>query len=260
MKRTEFWKGFGAGFAALLLLICLCMTAFAASNRTIGVKDGVGISINGAVFIPKDAAGKQVPVFVYNGTTYAPVRAIGEAMGLDVQYDSANQMVRLTTQDRMLAQSGNAGSYISDDRAKEIALKDAGVKAEDAIFLKVKLEREHGRFQYDVEFYSGSSEYEYEIDAATGKILSADRELEDFIVTPSPASNGETITAERAKEIALADAGVRANRAVFTKVKLDWDDGRPEYEVEFYAGSMEYEYEIDARTGKIISREIDRRD
>lgn len=258
MKRTEFWKGFGGGFAALLLLICLCMTAFAASNRTIEVEDGVGISINGAVFIPKDAAGKQVPVFIYNGTTYAPVRAIGEAMGLDVQYDAANQMVQLTTQDRILAQDGSAGSYISNDRAKEIALQDSGVKLEDAIFLKVKLERKDGRFQYDVEFYSGSSEYEYEIDAATGKILSSDRELEDFIVTPSTGS-GETITAERAKEIALSDAGVSASNAVFKKVKLDWDDGRPEYEVEFYAGSMEYEYEIDARTGKIISREIERR-
>ena len=179
-------------------------------------------------------------------------------MGLDVQYDAANQMVQLTTQDRILAQDGSAGSYISNDRAKEIALQDSGVKLEDAIFLKVKLERKDGRFQYDVEFYSGSSEYEYEIDAATGKILSSDRELEDFIVTPSTGS-GETITAERAKEIALSDAGVSASNAVFKKVKLDWDDGRPEYEVEFYAGSMEYEYEIDARTGKIISREIERR-
>lgn len=259
MKKTEFWKGFGVGFAALLLLVCLCMTAFAASGRTIEVADGVGISINGAVFIPKDAAGKQVPVFIYNGTTYAPVRAIGEAMGLDVQYDAASQMVRLTTQDRMLAQNGGAGSYLTDESAKEIALKDAGVKAEDAIFLKVKLERENGRFQYDVEFYSGSSEYEYEIDAATGKILGADRELEDFIVTPPPSGDGETITAEQAKEIALADAGVSADSAAFKKVKLDWDDGRAEYEVEFYAGSMEYEYEIDAKTGKIISREMERR-
>lgn len=243
-----------------MLLVCLCMTAFAASNRTIEIEDGIGISINGAVFIPKDVAGKQVPVFIYNGTTYVPVRAIGEAMGLDVQYDSAKQIVLLTTQDRVLAQNGGSGSYITDDKAKEIALKDAGVKTEAAIFLKVKLERENGRFQYDVEFYSGSSEYEYKIDAATGKILKADRELEDFIVTPPASGNGETISAERAKEIALTNAGISVNNAVFTKVKLDWDDGRPEYEVEFYAGSMEYEYEIDARTGKIISQEIDQRD
>ena len=165
MKKAEFWKGFGVGFTVLLLLMCLCMTAFASSKRTIDVEDGIGISINGATFIPRDAAGNQVSVFIYNGTTYAPVRAIGEAMGLDVKFDSANRMVQLTTQDRLLAQSGTSGSYISADRAKEIALADAGLKEGNAVFLKVKLERDDGRYQYDVEFYSGTTEYDYEIDA-----------------------------------------------------------------------------------------------
>lgn len=263
MKKTEFWKGFGVGFTSLLLLTCLCVTATAASKRTIDVEDGVGISINGATFIPKDAAGNQVSVFVYNGTTYAPVRAIGEAMGLDVKFDSANQVVQLTTPDRLLAQSGTSNSYISADRAKEIALADAGLKEGAAIFLKAKLERDDGRYQYDVEFYSGTTEYDYEIDAITGKILSADRELEDFIVpagTPGGSAGSGTISADRAKEIALADAGISADNAVFKKAKLDRDDGRLEYEVEFYAGSMEYEYEINAETGGIISRDIEQRD
>ena len=43
MKKAEFWKGFGAGFTILLLLMCLCMTAFAASKRTIDVEDGIGL-------------------------------------------------------------------------------------------------------------------------------------------------------------------------------------------------------------------------
>lgn len=259
MKKAEFWKGFGTGFTVLFLLMCLCMTAFAVSKRTIDVEDGVSLSINGATFIPKDAAGNQVSVFVYNGTTYIPVRAISEAMGLDVKFDSANRMVQLTTQDRLLAQSGAPGTYISADRAKEIALADAGLKEGTAVFLKVKLERDDGRYQYDVEFYSGAMEYGYEIDAITGKILSAERELDDFIVPTDTcgAASGGTISAERAKEIALADAGVSGNNAVFTKVKLDRDDGRLEYEVEFYAGSMEYEYEINAETGSILSRDIE---
>ena len=101
MKKAEFWKGFGTGFAALLLIMCLCATAFAASRRTIDVEDGVGLSINGAVFIPRDVTGRQVPVFLYSGTTYVPVRAISEALGLDVRFDSANRMVQLTTQDRL---------------------------------------------------------------------------------------------------------------------------------------------------------------
>ena len=260
MKKAEFWKGFGVGFTVLLFLMCLCMTAFASSKRTIDVEDGIGISINGATFIPRDAAGNQVSVFIYNGTTYAPVRAIGEAMGLDVKFDSANRMVQLTTQDRLLAQSGASGSYISADRAKEIALADAGLKEGNAVFLKVKLERDDGRYQYDVEFYSGTTEYDYEIDAITGKILSAGRELDDFIVpvgTSGGSAGNGTISADRAKEIALADAKVNANDAVFKKVKLDRDDGRLEYEVEFYAGSMEYEYEVNAETGSIISRDIE---
>ncbi len=181
-------------------------------------------------------------------------------MGLDVKFDSANRMVQLTTQDRLLAQAGASGSYISADRAKEIALADAGLKKGNAVFLKVKLERDDGRYQYDVEFYSGTTEYDYEIDAITGKILSASRELDDFIVpvdTSGGSAGNGTISADRAKEIALADAGINANDAVFTKVKLDRDDGRLEYEVEFYAGSMEYEYEINAETGSIISRDIE---
>lgn len=90
--------------------------------------------------------------------------------------------------------------------------------------------------------------------------------LHDCFCGPQPyhilaqdGSAGSYISDDRVKEIALQDAGVKAGDAVFKKVKLDWDDGRPEYEVEFYAGSMEYEYEIDARTGKITSREIERR-
>ena len=256
MKKAEFWKGFGAGFAALLLIMCLCATAFAASRRTIDVEDGVGLSINGAVFIPRDVTGRQVPVFLYSGTTYVPVRAISEALGLDVRFDSANRMVQLTTQDRLLTQGGASGSYISAERAKEIALADAGLKEGAAIFLKVKLEMDDGRYQYDVEFYSGSVGYDYEIDAITGKILSMDQELDDFIVPGSPSGSG-TISADQAKEIALADAGVSAGSAVFTKTKLDRDDGRMVYEVEFYSGTTEYEYKIDAATGKILSAERD---
>lgn len=262
MKKAGFWKGFGAGFMAFLLLMCLCITALASSRRTIDVEDGVGISLNGATFIPRDVNGNQVAVFVYNGTTYVPVRAIGEAMGLDVDYDSINRTVLLTTQDRILAQSKTSDSYISAEQAEGIALEHAGLKEGVAVFLKVKLERDDGRYQYDVEFYSETSEYEYEIDAITGKILSVDWELDDFVVpkVTSNAATGETISVERAKEIAIADAGISAKDAIFKKVELERDNGRLEYEVKFYAGSMEYEYEIDAKTGSIISREKERID
>ncbi len=41
---------------------------------------------------------------------------------------------------------------------------------------------------------------------------------------------------------------------------MDRDDGRVEYEVEFIAGDMEHEFEIDAQTGKIYQYEVERAD
>ena len=83
MKQNGFWKGFGSGLVLTVLIAALCVTATATSKRSIQVEDGIGITLNGARFTPRDAAGKQVPVFLYNGTTYVPVRAISEAMGMD---------------------------------------------------------------------------------------------------------------------------------------------------------------------------------
>ncbi|MBO6133803.1 MAG: PepSY domain-containing protein, partial [Lachnospiraceae bacterium] len=60
----------------------------------------------------------------------------------------------------------NAGNgYISVDQAKAIALQKAGLKEKDVTFSKAKLENDDGKKEYDIEFYRGGYEYEYEIDA-----------------------------------------------------------------------------------------------
>lgn len=53
----------------------------------------VEVKINGDIFQPTDANGKNVDVFIYDGTTYAPVRALAEAYGLDVDYDQENKII-----------------------------------------------------------------------------------------------------------------------------------------------------------------------
>ena len=70
----------------------------------------------------------------------------------------------------------------------------------------------------------------------------------------NPTTN---ISLERAKEIALQNAGLESNQVSFKKVKLDIDDGIQKYEVEFYSNGKEYDYEIDANSGDIISYEIE---
>ena len=271
MKQNGFWKGFGSGLILTVLIAALCVTATATSKRSIQVEDGIGITLNGARFTPRDADGKQVSAFLYNGTTYVPVRAISEAMGMDVSFNSATRTVVLTTADRTASQQGASsasGNYITVERAKQIALNNAGVKEANAVFLRANLDWDDGRMQYEVEFYSGNTEYDYDIDAVTGAILSSDRELENFQIwnndTSRPsgntsgntgsASGGNYITAERAQQIALAET---PSGSTVVKCQFDWDDGRAQYEVEIRNGWTEYDFEIDAVTGTIFSRDID---
>lgn len=65
------------------------------------------------------------------------------------------------------------------------------------------------------------------------------------------------LTLEQAKGIALNHAQVDASEAVFRKEKLDYDDGVPEFDLKFIAGSKEYEYEIHGVTGGILSYDVE---
>ncbi len=73
-------------------------------------------------------------------------------------------------------------------------------------------------------------------------------------VTRGIISGGREITLERAKEIALSDAGLTESDAVFTKTKQEMERGISVYEIEFYAGNTEYEYEINGKAGTIYSK------
>ena len=147
----------------------------------------------------------------------------------------------------------NKAKKISADKAKKIALGDAKLAEKDVTFVKVELEFEDNRLVYDVEFYSGNVEYDYDIDAVSGAIVSSDRDIENYSIpaqqtTVAPAAD---IGVEKAKEIALAHAGVGSAR--FTKAKIDYENGVKVYEIEFKVGNMEYEYDINVVNGAIVS-------
>lgn len=142
---------------------------------------------------------------------------------------------------------------ISEAEARGIALTHAGVRESEVTFVKSKIDMDDGILEYEVEFFVGNTEYEYEIHAITGVILSYDVEGSRPNATiPST----QIITEAEAKAIALAHAGVSESQVTFVKIKFDYDDGIPEYEVEFYIGNMEYDYEIHGNTGAIL--EFDR--
>ena len=149
-----------------------------------------------------------------------------------------------------------ATTDIGVEKAKEAALSHAGVAESDTVFLIAEADYDDGRKEYEVEFYAGGTEYDYTIDAASGRVLKFDTELEWYSADDDAGYGWQNVIGkQKAQEIALADAGVAAGDALHLIVKPDWDDGVRIYEVEFYTASQEYDYEIHAETGDILSRD-----
>ncbi len=151
-------------------------------------------------------------------------------------------------------QSRPAGAVETIDAAKAAALADAGLAESDVTFTKEKLDWDEGIAVYDIEFLTADTEYDYEIDAATGAVLDKSAELLRPNESPGQAIDAG-IGVESAKEIAAAHAGLSKEEAFFTKAELELEHGRSEYEIEFYHDRIEYEYTIDAATGAILEYE-----
>ena len=79
------------------------------------------------------------------------------------------------------------------------------------------------------------------------------------VPTPSQSTNTNAnvkISEATAKQIALSSVP-GATAANIYKFKLDFDDGRWEYEGEIRYGTMEYDFTIDANTGAIIEWDME---
>jgi uncharacterized membrane protein YkoI len=156
-------------------------------------------------------------------------------------------------------------AYIGVEKATNAALDHASINENDAAQLHVELDFDDGIMVYDVEFYYNNTEYEYEVNASDGAVLSFDKEQENDNGkretkknAPQTQTSEEFIGEEQAVAIAETHAGIMSHTNL--KAELDKDDGIYVYEVEFDADHIEYDYEISATTGEIISWESEEKD
>lgn len=221
-------------------------------NITAHQNTAMTVKVDGTALTMKDDDGDSLYPLTYDGNTYLPAQQLASAVGYNATSD--DDSVSLTK--KVAATSTRTSSTdIGAEKAKEIALQHAGVSASNAVFVKAERERDDGRLTYDVDFYAGNKEYDYEILAADGTILSYDADIEGYRIPSSSSSSN--IGAEKAKQIALQHAGLSASDVNFVKVEFDYDDGRAEYEIEFHHNFREYEYTIDAASGTILEAERD---
>ena len=224
-------------------------------NITARQNTAMTVKVDGTALTMKDDDGDSLYPLTYDGNTYLPAQQLASAVGYNATSD--DDSVSLTKKAAATSTS-TSSTDIGAEKAKEIALQHAGVSASNAVFVKAEREYDDGRLTYDVDFYAGNKEYDYEILAADGTILSYDADIEGYRIPSSTSSSSSGyIGVERAKEIALQHAGLSSSGVNFDKAEFDHDDGRAEYEIEFHHNFREYEYTIDAASGTILEAERD---
>ena len=224
-------------------------------NITARQNTAMTVKVDGTALTMKDDDGDSLYPLTYDGNTYLPAQQLASAVGYNATSD--DNSVSLTKKAASTSTS-TSSTDIGAEKAKEIALQHAGVSASNAVFVKAEREYDDGRLTYDVDFYAGNKEYDYEILAADGTILSYDADIEGYRIPSSTSSSSSGyIGVERAKEIALQHAGLSSSGVNFVKAEFDHDDGRAEYEIEFHHNFREYEYTIDAASGTILEAERD---
>lgn len=145
------------------------------------------------------------------------------------------------------AQTVTGIGTVDEAAAQKIALEHAGVTAADATITKSKLDYEDGRQVYDIEWYAGGAKYDYEIAADTGEIISSGYEVK----IAGADSNNVTVSEADVKKTVLDRVSGATDKDIY-EWKLDYDDGRPEYEGKIIYGGTEYEFTIDAATGSVM--------
>ena len=150
---------------------------------------------------------------------------------------------------------------ITEQEAKNIAAGNAGVTEDQIQYITVKQDWDDGQARYEVEFTAAGVEYDYELDASDGRILSADSEVTDKGYRTSQDGAGTSQTAQGGISIETAKQAVMDKipgiDAGNIYIHPDYDDGIALYEGEAYYAEVKYEFEINAENGNIISWEAE---
>ena len=169
------------------------------------IRNDFVIEIDGEEKVFRNAEGDRVYPILHDGTTYLPLRAIGEIIEREVYWYENEKRIELrkkssstvTDADVIITEESssksdnfsytNAGkqqkkedtNWIGKEKAKEIVLEKSNLKLSDISFIKVDIDKENGIYVYDVELKKGNKEYSAEIKADDGTILDWEVDFED---------------------------------------------------------------------------------
>lgn len=153
----------------------------------------------------------------------------------------------------------SSNDLITMDKAAEIATKKV-----DGVVESINLEKEKGRLVYEVDFDGpygdDDDDIEVYVDAVSGEVVKVKNDDKNVSGTvkqtkseqgTQKTANSKIITQEEAIAIATKDTPGKV-------IEVEYDDG--EYEIEIHTDTHDVDFEIDARTGTILEKDVDRLD
>lgn len=190
----QFLKNYGIGFLIGLLLVMAFTVGICAKSGTVRnqiLYNNIKIFLNGNSVMPTDANGKYVEPFIIDGTTYLPVRAIANALGLGVGWDGKNNTVILTT-DASNQQSSSSNNNNNNNNSSSTTSSSSSSLSQQTVL--VPLLNPNAFFDFKVrrnEEVKGSNYFEigYKLDQTRG--MAAAEEYVDILIS---ANEGLSLT------------------------------------------------------------------
>lgn len=245
------------------LLLTLGLAGCSAKGQTIqtdliGEDEARTAALTASGVASDDASFVRTQLEKDDGKTYYEIE-FTDADGVRYEYDidaMTGTVIAYESEKKNTASAGAAATQqtttgttgeIDEATAKQTALDDAGLTADQVTFVKVEREQDDGITKYEVEFYAKDTytEYDYEINAQTGTIISVDADAENY----APQTGGSVVSEETVKQTVLAKVPGATESNL--RMQLESDDGRQQYEGIIVYDEMEYEFEVDAYSGAI---------
>ncbi len=197
MKKKRFWL-----VIAAVSILSLFVGAFGAgliSEIKAELRRDFSIVVDGEKMVFKNVDGEVVYPILFDGTTYLPIRAIGELMGKTVYWYESDKRIELKdekttvtdadvivvdedkktekpekTEKKPQKVSADKSDFIGEEKAKAIVLERAELNERDVQFIKVRIDEDRGIPVYEIEFRKDRVEYDAEINAKDGTVIEWD--------------------------------------------------------------------------------------